>query len=124
MNEEEKKDNVLKVSVPIFNNKELKELDYKIDNYLNDIVSEINKTVSKDRDIIILKKVIEKQQKELEKKDKIIDLMAEDIEDETTMENYCNREDCYADEYIDGHCQKCLNCIIKYFTKKADEING
>lgn len=60
------------------------------------------------------------KQCELEKKDKIIDLMAKDIEDETTMENYCNREDCYADIYINGHCEKCLNCIKRYFTKQVE----
>ena len=51
-------------------------------------------------------------------KDKIIDLMAEFIEDELTVDEFCTKEGCYADNYIDGHCEKCLNCIKQYFENK------
>lgn len=54
---------------------------------------------------------------ELEKKEKIIVKMAEYLEDNLTDE-LCYKDNCYADEYKDGHCQKCVNCIKEYFEKK------
>ena len=63
---DEEKDNVFKISVPIITNEELEKLDYIIENDLDNIVHQISKTVSRDKDIIILKKVIEKQSKEIE----------------------------------------------------------
>ena len=63
---DEEKDNVFKISVPIITNEELEKLDYTIENDLDNIVHQISKTVSRDKDIIILKKVIEKQSKEIE----------------------------------------------------------
>ena len=47
--------------------------------------------------------------------------MAEFIEDELTVDEFCTKEGCYADNYIDGHCEKCLNCIKQYFENKAKE---
>ena len=58
----------------------------------------------------------------LKEKDKQIDLMAEFIEDELTVDEFCTKEGCYADNYIDGHCEKCLNCIKEYFEYKAKEL--
>lgn len=58
----------------------------------------------------------------LEEKDKTIDLMAEFIEDELTVDEFCTKKGCYADNYIDGHCEKCLNCIKQYFENKAKEL--
>ena len=58
----------------------------------------------------------------IKKQNKIIDLMAEFIEDELTVDEFCTKEDCYADNYIDGHCEKCLNCIKQYFENKAKEV--
>lgn len=55
------------------------------------------------------------------KQNKMIDLMTEFIEDELTVDEFCTKEDCYADNYIDGHCEKCLNCIKQYFENKAKE---
>ena len=66
LSDEEKKDNVFKISMPIITNEELERLDYTIENDLDNIVHKISETVSRDRDIIILKKVIEKQSKEIE----------------------------------------------------------
>ena len=57
----------------------------------------------------------------LEEKDKQIDLMAEFIENELTVDEFCTKEGCYADNYIDGHCEKCLNCIKQYFENKVKE---
>lgn len=71
---DEEKDNVFKISVPIITNEELERLDYTIKNDLDNIVHQISKTVSRDRDIIILKKVIEKQSKEIEEYKKQLDL--------------------------------------------------
>lgn len=56
------------------------------------------------------------------KQNKMIDLMTEFIEDELTVDEFCTKEDCYADNYIDGHCEKCLNCIKQYFENKAKEL--
>ena len=67
---------------------------------------------------LIVLSLIEKQQKEIEKKDKTIDLMAKYIEDELTVDEFCSKENCYADNYEDGHCQKCLNCIKQYFESR------
>lgn len=58
----------------------------------------------------------------INKQNKIIDLMTEYIEDELTVDEFCTKEDCYADNYIDGHCEKCLNCIKQYFENKAKEL--
>lgn len=58
----------------------------------------------------------------LEEKDKTIDLMAEFIEDELTVDEFCTKKGCYADNYIDGHCEKCLNCIKQYFENKSKEL--
>ena len=55
------------------------------------------------------------------KQNKMIGLMAEFIEDELTVDEFCTKESCYADNYIDGHCEKCLNCIKQYFENKAKE---
>ena len=57
----------------------------------------------------------------LEKKDKIIDEMAKYIEDESTIDEFCRKENCYADNYENGHCRKCLNCIKEYFINKVEK---
>lgn len=67
-------------------------------------------------------KAIETVLSMLKEKDKTIDLMAEYIEDELTVDEFCTKEGCYADNYIDGHCEKCLNCIKQYFENKAKEV--
>ena len=57
----------------------------------------------------------------INKQNKMIGLMAEFIEDELTVDEFCTKGSCYADNYIDGHCEKCLNCIKQYFENKAKE---
>lgn len=62
---------------------------------------------------------LERKEVELEK---IIDLVAKFIEDEFTVDKFCTKKGCYADNYINGHCEKCLNCIKQYFINKAKEV--
>lgn len=79
------------------------------------------KEVKKLEKYSLYKEEFSKLNKQLQNKDKIIDLMAEFIEDELTVDEFCTKEGCYADNYIDGHCEKCLNCIKQYFENKAKE---
>ena len=71
-------------------------------------------------------KAVDSECNRLERKkveqEKTINLMAEFIEDELTVDEFCTKEGCYADNYIDGHCEKCLNCIKQYFKNKAKEV--
>ena len=64
-------ENGVKIKVPIVTNQELENIDYQIITDYNNIMNEISKTVSRDKDIIILKRIIEYQDnriKELERK--------------------------------------------------------
>lgn len=83
---EEKQDNIFKINVPIITNEELKNLDYVIENDIDNIVNQISKTISKDRDVIFLKKVIDKLIKEneelKEQRDNAIKLRNELIEEQ------------------------------------------
>lgn len=63
---DEEKDNVFKISVPIITNEELERFDYSLETDMDNIVHQISEHISRDREIILLKKVIEKQQKEIE----------------------------------------------------------
>lgn len=73
--------------------------------------------------------LIEKQQEQLQEKDKVIDLMAEQIDlFKNKMDMLRNfEEDCFIPrEFSDiDDCVKrkeCKECIIEYFTKKAREV--
>ncbi len=93
----------------------LKKLDYLLDDvYSTGLVENEERNKYQDAIEIVLSM--------LEEKDKTIDLMAELIEDELTVDEFCTKEGCYADNYIDGHCKKCLNCIKQYFENKAKEL--
>lgn len=93
----------------------LKKLDYLLDDvYSTGLVENEERNKYQDAIEIVLSM--------LEEKDKTIDLMAEFIEDELTVDEFCTKEGCYADNYIDGHCKKCLNCIKQYFENKAKEL--
>lgn len=86
----------------------------KKQSYTNKKMRKKIKTVRKERN---------KQQKVIDKQNKVIDEMAKYMEDGREIgeiEEFCNKKDCYADEYINGHCQKCLNCIKQYFIRKAN----
>lgn len=92
----------------------LKKLDYLLDDvYSTGLVEDEERNKYQD--------AIETVLPMIEEKDKTIDLMAEFIEDELTVDEFCTKEGCYADNYIDGHCEKCLNCIKQYFENKAKE---
>lgn len=80
------------------------------------------KEVKKLEKYSLYKEEFSKLNKQLQNKNKIIDFMAEFIEDELTVDEFCTKEGCYADNYIDGHCEKCLNCIKQYFENKAKEL--
>lgn len=70
---------------------------------------------------------IEKRESELDKKDKIIDLMAKEI-------HINNIFDCDYKHFLDNKCRleypdvpneyKCKQCIIDYFTNKYEEGKG
>lgn len=93
----------------------LKKLDYLLDDvYSTGLVEDEERNIYQD--------AIETVLSMLEEQDKIIDLMAEFIEDELTVDEFCTKEGYYADNYIDGHCEKCLNCIKQYFENKAKEL--
>ena len=60
----------LKINIPLFNINEEAELENKLSFHLEEFTNEIMRTMTRDKDIKILKKVIKKQQakiKELEK---------------------------------------------------------
>lgn len=67
--------------------------------------------------------LIEKQQKELEKKNKVIDLMAKMINSHDIDDDICGQfgkdKDCsdFTDEEL------CVDCIKEYFYKKVEEKN-
>lgn len=58
-------DNTFKISVPIITNEELERFEYSLETDLDNIVNEISTHISRDREIILLKKVIEKQQEKI-----------------------------------------------------------
>lgn len=62
---------------------------------------------------------IKKLLKAYKQDEKIIQEMAEYIED-TVEDDICNKENCFADKYENGHCQKCVNCIIDYFRNRCE----
>ena len=69
LSEEEKK---IKISFPMFTSVEEAQLENTLNFHLDEFVNEINKTMTRDKDIIILKKVIEQQAKEIERQDRNI----------------------------------------------------
>lgn len=66
MTDEEKKVEI-KFNVPLFSVDEYAQLESNINFHLEECTNEILKTLSKDKEVVILKKVIEKQQKKIEK---------------------------------------------------------
>lgn len=73
MTDEEEKYTTYKISVPIINNEELE----RIMNDYNNMIDEIINCALHDKELLIAQELMKKQKKELEKKDKIINLMAE-----------------------------------------------
>lgn len=64
---DEEKDDVFKISVPIITNDELERFNFSLETDLDNIVNQISKHISRDREIILLKKVIEKQKEKIER---------------------------------------------------------
>lgn len=62
----------LKISVPIITNQELEIFDYDIETNYQTIINQITKTISRDREIIILKRVIKKQDDKIKKLQKLL----------------------------------------------------
>ena len=60
------KEEPFKISATIYTNEELEKLDHKIGNDLDEIVNQVTEAVLTKREEIVLQKVIEKQQKEIE----------------------------------------------------------
>ena len=72
-------ENEVKISFPIMSTADLAELDNDILINYQDIIDEITKTIVKDKDMIILQRVIKYQDTEINKLNNVIDRMAKDI---------------------------------------------
>ena len=77
MNKEEiKKDNrAIKISMPLLTEEEM----LKIDNNFNEIVDKIKNQFIKEKDLAIAQYIINKQQKELEQKESILDKVTDKL---------------------------------------------
>lgn len=101
-------DNTFKISVPIITNEELEKFNNYLETNLDNIVHEISNHVSRDREIILLKKVIEKQQKELEE--------LKELNNETVTQIYNRVSKDFKDKImtkIKEYKEKCKNCNFK-----------
>lgn len=83
---------------------------------------EIKENESVNKSIELILNLIEKLQKELKQKDKIIDLMAETINNHDIDEDICKQmgQKANCNEFEDT--EKCKECIKQYFINKAKEI--
>ena len=110
------------------NEREKKAVERIEDTFYSDLGKGINKfqkiTLYEDsiRDVRILLNLLEKLQKELKQKDKIIDLMAETINNHDIDEDICKQmgQKANCNEFEDT--EKCKECIKQYFINKAKEI--
>ena len=121
--ERNKYQDAIETVLPMLEEKD-KQID-KLKKHNDDLLRKLRnrvKDVKKLQKYSLYKKEFSRLNKQLQNKDKQIDLMAEFIEDELTVDEFCTKEGCYADNYIDGHCEKCLNCIKQYFENKAKEL--
>lgn len=66
-----------KISATIYTDEELKELDYKIENKLDEIVHQVIDAVLTNREHIVLQKVIEKQKAKLEDFEELFSILEE-----------------------------------------------
>lgn len=83
---------------------------------------EIEENESVNKSIELILNLIEKLQKELKQKDKIIDLMAETINNHDIDEDICKQmgQKANCNEFEDT--EKCKECIKQYFINKAKKI--
>lgn len=144
-------DNVIKISIPIISNQEIENIinteglyDKIAEQIYHDremiILQEFIKKLQKENEELkqdrnnnyqnyIIKKQIEKYKtyieqlrRELGQKDKIIDLMAETINNHDIDEDVCKQmgKKANCNEFEDT--EKCKECIKQYFNNKAKEI--
>nr|DAT24957.1 MAG TPA: hypothetical protein [Caudoviricetes sp.] len=144
-------DNVIKISIPIISNQEIENIinteglyDKIAEQIYHDremiILQEFIKKLQKENEELkqdrnnnyqnyIIKKQIEKYKtyieqlrRELGQKDKIIDLMAETINNHDIDEDICKQmgQKANCNEFEDT--EKCKECIKQYFENKAKEI--
>lgn len=80
---------------------------------------EIEENESVNKSIELILNLIEKLQKELKQKDKIIDLMAETINNHDIDEDICKQmgQKANCNEFEDT--EKCKECIKQFFINKA-----
>lgn len=84
---------------------------------------EINVKCGKEtiKQISVVLNLIEKQQAELEKKDKIIDEMAEHIVSSAIVDDTVCAIKCDCDNGVECSHKKMLKCTKDYFKKKVEE---
>ena len=83
MNKEiEEDDRVIKISMPLLTEKEMLE----IDNNFNEIVNKIKNQFIKEKDLAIAQYIINKQQKELEQKETILDKVTDKLKEDAREE--------------------------------------
>lgn len=75
----DEKDVNIKMNIPLFTNLELEDLDYKLDNYLDNVVQEISEAVLRDKENILLQKVIQKLQRENKELNILLKQQSKDI---------------------------------------------
>lgn len=107
--------------------KATKIIKYKIKKYKEELEIELEDKIDEPRIAYLLqqKSALETVLSELEKKDKIIDLMAKYI-GEVDDETFCD-EDKYERDIEDnviGCDEDCQECVKQYFTKKATDNVG
>ena len=82
MNKEiEEDDRVIKISMPLLTKEEMT----KIDNNFNEIVNEIKNQFIKEKDLAIAQYIIDKQQKELEQKETILDKVTDKLKEDANQ---------------------------------------
>jgi methyl-accepting chemotaxis protein len=79
MKDKEKENNSLKISIPILTNMDLDD----ISNYHNELIDKFTQGLAHDKDLLIAQELIKIQKKEIEKKDKMINLMSKRIQEDS-----------------------------------------
>ena len=90
----EKDNRAIKISMPLLTEEEM----LKIDNNFNEIVDKIKNQFIKEKDLAIAQYIINKQQKELEQKESILDKVTDKLKQDI-KNDYCIKE-IIGDAYI------------------------
>ena len=114
--DEEEKEEIKELINLLYNNHISQYGKRKLENYIKELQKEndtLKTTINKQS------KDISEQLKELDKKDKIINLIVNYLAEEDVSETFCKTEyfniDCANEAY------KCEDCIKEYFYKKVEE---